>query len=59
MNNNFINRDWNMSEKDDFEQNVAKRLGPTTEAVRVYFECEWNKDEAGDLAGWIIQGRYE
>lgn len=47
----FINRDWNITEEDDFILNIKPRLNSTNEAMPIYYE---NK-----LMGWKIQSRFE
>ncbi len=50
--NNFINRDWDRTDKDDYILNVAPRLSQYSEAVPQY-------STDGKLLGWKIQTRGE
>ena len=44
----YINRDWSLSEDEDIEYRIKRRLDKYTEAVPIYHE--------GYVIGWKIQG---
>ncbi len=48
----FINRDWNLDEKTDWQKNVQSRIGHLGESVPQY-------DKRGVVVGWKISSRYE
>jgi hypothetical protein len=56
MNKKFINRTWELTEEDDFFENVAPVLdyGNSPNVVAV---PAWGP--TSKLVGWFIQGRYE
>ena len=47
----FINRDWNLSEEEDFKKNVAPQMTKHQEATPVYSEEM--------IVGWFIRNLYE
>lgn len=48
----FVNRDYNRTEHDDFQLNIAGKLDRTTEAVPIYMP------QGTCIVGWNIQQRF-
>lgn len=54
---NFINRDFKLSEDEDWRKNVQPHLSNYKESMPVYYKDEINKETY--VLGWNIQMRYE
>ncbi len=50
--NNFINRNFSLTENDDWKLNVQPRMGNLTESVEM-------RGPDGSVLGWKLIGRFE